>query len=208
MEAVSQPNRPSSTHDFLTTRPEAMDVCHGLASGSANLDEVLRAITSAIGDNVTVLAVATCVVAASLAVVWYVGSSIYSAMAEWRKHQLPGRPEQPGSQNSGANADRNDDVTYALSAGDDGIPSDLGPAPTAPIVAARMAKLAKRYGTYNAAMRQHAAEHGYVADDIMDARIIGRGNDDWAYPRRKAGGGAGASRPWALRSPVYNMNPA
>lgn len=208
MNVGTAPKRPNSAIDFLTTRPEAMGVCHGTASGSTGLDEAVTAIGSAIGDNVTCLTIATGVVVASLAVVWYVGASMYRSLLEWRAHQLPNRPLT--GETTSRNADRGDDVTYARKAGDDGIPTDLGPAPTAPIVAARMAKLAKRYSSYNAAMRQRAAEAGVVPDDIIDARILGRADDDWKYPRKRGPQtivGGGSSRPWALRSPVYDTNP-
>ena len=203
----------SSAMDFVSTNPDKLDVCSGSAPGGSGFDAIIRAIGAAIGDNVTCLSIATGVVIASLAVVWYAAAAMYKSVSEWRMHQLPGKPtQQQASASGGANNERDDDVTYALSPGSDGIPSDLGPQPTAPIVAARMAKLAQRYSSYNAAMRQRASEKGVVADDIMDASILSRANDDWSYSRRgvgaRGGGGGTSSRPWALRSPVYNTNPA
>jgi hypothetical protein len=203
--------KPATVLDFVHTNPDKLDVCSGTAAGAGGFDEIVRAIGTAIGDNVTCLSIATGVIVACLAVVWYAAVAMYKAVSEWRDHQLQGKPDpdkrqqqqQPGEDH------RDDDVEYALAPGSDGIPPDLGPAPTAPIVAARMAKLAHRYSSYNEAMRQRAVEKGMVADDIMDASILSRANDDWNYPKRHGrGGGSGAigGRPWALRSPVYNMN--
>lgn len=203
---MEQHAKPTMT-DFIMTPGDKMGVCSTGQPVAGGLDEIVKAIGASIWDNATCVAIAIGVITASLAVTWYAGSEIYKAILEWRKHQLRGRPERA---QTGSDDRRDDDVSYAYSTASDGIPSDLGPPPAAPIVAARMAKLAQRYKLYNAAIRQTAAEKGLLADDLMDASILDRANDDWVYPRRAIGGagaGASGSRPWALRSPVYGMNP-
>ena len=112
----------------------------------------------------------------------------------------------------GVSRQDDDDVPYAAVTSPDGVPLDMGPTPTAPIIAARMAKIAAKYGPYNDAMRQRAADKGIDADDIIDARILGRSDDDWRRapdPRGARSAQVPASammRPFALRSPVYNRN--
>ncbi len=192
-----------SATDFLNTRPDAMKSCNGKASGTGSLDAAMRAIRSAISDNLACLAITAAIVGVSMSIVWYVANTLIGVFKEWHKHQMPGpaRPEKT------ANKNLDDDVVYGDEVvGDDGIPSDLGPAPTAPLVAARMARLATQYAPYNAAMRSRAVANGVAPDDLVDARILGRKDDDWRYARsgRRNGGGGGGGG-YALRSPLYTM---
>lgn len=203
--------------DFVATRPNSSAVngvdrlaaaCHGwsASSGSPEIDHALGLLRSARSHNFACVGMCAVIVAVSLAVVWFVASTLVDLFAEWRAHSY--------SPSSLRVVEDPDDVVYASRAED--VDSDGYPERTeAAAVASRNAVMSKRYWGYNQAMRRRAANRGDdAADDLVDGHVLSRDDDDFRYPRRPRddrlrfrkgegqdvvyiGGGVG------LRSPVY-----
>lgn len=166
--------------DFIarrtTSAPDGSCLTGDIKVGSS-IDDVVRAIRSTIGDNVTCLAICAVVVIVTGVVVWYVAKTLVSAISEWRRHQAPQgggvRGRAPGS---------GDDVAPYPSASvfDDEMPTGVNESAA---VAYRMKKIKVKYGAYNKAITRHAAKNGMEPDDIIDRRILSRADDDFSYGR-------------------------
>jgi hypothetical protein len=201
------------TLDFVSTPPDVSPgACHSKTSGpNKDVVEKLLHIRAAISDNIIVLVVCAFVVACSVGIVVYCYSTLSGMFTEWRAHQLSnGKAEKLVE-----SARDPDDAVYRSTNGYDDLPQST----EADAIAARMKSVVGLYGPYNQAMRARAANRGELPDDLMDANILRRTDDDFRYPRRKKDAlrfrpGAGAQRVYAsfaegdigLRDPVYKTS--
>jgi hypothetical protein len=65
---------------------------------------------------------------------------------------------------------------------------DLPPEPELDAIKRKMERVESQYSAYNRALTDHLAQTGRQPDDLMDARIMSRNNDDFEYSDRKTAG--------------------
>jgi hypothetical protein len=169
------------TVDFMFSNPGSSDLCSSTAA-SSNADAVLKKLRSAINENLLILGLISGLVGITLMLVGYVASMMLELLQQWRAGVAAARisgpdPIEPPPLTYG------DDVVYRRRAPPAAVLALREGVPEATLVKARMAALAKRYKAYNEAIGRHAdnSKDAGAADDLVDARVLSRGNDDYTY---------------------------
>lgn len=78
-----------------------------------------------------------------------------------------------------AGADDNVPLESPMTA--DGLDASLGPAADAKLLRSKMDRLKARYTAYNRALNANRARLGKDDDDVIDARVLARDNDNFYY---------------------------
>jgi len=179
-----------STLDFMLGRQDMSPACRD-QSRESSADATLRKLRSVINDNLLCLGMTGALVLVSFLVLLYVVTSVIDLLRSWRLGLANSRLSLERGEKAVRPDSVNDDVRYktkpgrrtsSLSAAAAARQRTAG-APEATLVRGALGKLAARYGDYNAAIVRYGANRrdSEAAADVIDARVLSRGDDDYSY---------------------------